>query len=164
MGQRRILQTPTFTIMFHKLIKLEYKDNVTLEMTFQDGKVMRYNMSVLFDKYPALKALKNRDLFLSGKMSSYGIRWNDDLDIEAETIYQDGELVRTTKLPINFEIAYMVSSARAKSGLSQAKLSELTGIDQADISKIENGLSNPSISTLERIAKALRADLEISIK
>ncbi|MBR2741606.1 helix-turn-helix transcriptional regulator [Candidatus Saccharibacteria bacterium] len=97
-------------------------------------------------------------------MSSYGIRWNDDLDIEAETIYQDGELVRTTKLPINFEIAYMVSSARAKSGLSQAKLSELTGIDQADISKIENGLSNPSISTLERIAKALRADLEISIK
>lgn len=150
--------------MFHKVIKLEYKDNVTLEMTFQDGKVMRYDMSVLFDKYPALKALKNRDLFLSGKMSSYGIRWNDDLDIEAETIYQDGELVRTTKLPINFEIAYMVSSARAKSGLSQAKLSELTGIDQADISKIENGLSNPSISTLERIAKALRADLEISIK
>ena len=150
--------------MFHKAIKLEYKEDTVLELTFQDGKVMRYDMAVLFDKYPVLKALKKRDLFLSGKMSSYGIRWNDDLDIEAETIYQEGDLVRTIELPINYKIAYMVSSARARSGLSQLKLSELTGIDQADISKIENGLSNPSVSTLERIANALQADLEISIK
>lgn len=48
-------------------------------------------MASLFTKYPSLKALKDRKLFLSGKlMGSYGIYWNEDLDIEVETIYEDG--------------------------------------------------------------------------
>lgn len=150
--------------MFHKAIKLNYLDDVSLEVTFQDGKVIRYDMSQLFDKFPQLKALRNRDLFLSGKMSPYGIRWDDDLDIEAETIYQEGQYVRTEKVPANIMVAYSVSSARIGAGLSQSKLAELTGIDQADISKIESGNSNPSISTLNRIAKALNAELSVSIK
>ena len=80
--------------MFHKVIKLEYRGGTTLELTFEDGKVKRYDISVLFDKYPQLEALKNRKLFTSGKLiGSYGIVWNDDLDIEAETIYKDGENV-----------------------------------------------------------------------
>ena len=84
--------------MFHKAIKLEYREGTTLELTFQDGKVKRYDMSALFSKYPQLEALKNRTLFSSGKLlGSYGIVWNDDLDIEAETIYEDGETVREEK-------------------------------------------------------------------
>ena len=38
---------------------------------------------------------------------------------------------------------------------------ELTGIDQADISKIENGNANPSIKTLTRIASAMNMNLKI---
>jgi len=77
--------------MFHKAINLEFKEGTTLELTFQNGEVKAYDMTVLFGKYPQLKALKDRPLFLSGKlMGSYGIIWNDDLDIEAETIYEDG--------------------------------------------------------------------------
>ena len=80
--------------MFHKAIKLEYREGTTLELTFEDGKVKRYDMSVLFDKYPQLEALKNRMLFTSGKLiGSYGVVWNDDLDIEAETIYEDDKNV-----------------------------------------------------------------------
>ena len=61
---------------------MEYGEGTTLELTFQDGKVKRYNMSVLFEKYPQLEALKDRELFLSGKLlSAYGIAWNDDLDV-----------------------------------------------------------------------------------
>jgi transcriptional regulator with XRE-family HTH domain len=48
--------------------------------------------------------------------------------------------------------------------LSQTQLAALTGIDQSDLSKIERGVSNPSVSTLERIAKALGGNLQISIK
>ena len=70
--------------MFHKAIKLEYKEGTTLELTFQDGKVKRYDMSALFGKYPQLEALKDRNLFTSGRLlGPYGIVWNDDLDIEA---------------------------------------------------------------------------------
>ena len=46
---------------------------------------------------------------------------------------------------------------------SPTTLSQATGIDQSDISKIERGVANPSIGTLNRIAKALDAKLSISI-
>ena len=81
--------------MFHKAIKLEFKEGTALQLTFQDGKVKRFDMAVLFDKYPQLLALRNRALFTSGRLAGYyGIIWNDDLDIEAETLYEDGETVR----------------------------------------------------------------------
>ena len=150
--------------MFHKAIKLEYREGTTLELTFQDGKVKRYDMSSLFSKYPQLEALKDRTLFTSGKLlGPYGIVWNDDLDIEAETIYEDGETVREEKPAAFVMVGEAVAAARAKKGLSQKELSDLTGIDQSDLSRIERGIANPSVNTLNRIAKALDAKLLISI-
>ena len=49
----------------------------------------------------------------------------------------------------------MLIACRNADNLTQKQLSELTGIDQADISKIENGNANPSIKTLTRIASAM---------
>ena len=133
-------------------------------MTFQNGEVKEYDMAALFGKYPQLTALTNRDLFLSGRlMGSYGIIWNDELDIEAETIYEDGRTVRVEEIPANLMIANAVLSARAKAGISQSELSAATGIDQSDISKIERGVANPSVNTLSRIATALGAKLSVSI-
>ena len=151
--------------MFHKAIDLEFLNGTELAVRFQDRKIKKYDMSVLFRKYPQLKALEDRTLFLSGKlMGTYGIVWNDELDIETETIYQEGELVRKEKpIPPN-SAAEAVAYARAKADLSQKQLSELTGIDQSDISKIERGTYNPSVATLERIANALGRRLTISIE
>ena len=151
--------------MFHKAINLEFKEGTSLELTFQNGEIKSYDMSVLFKKYPQLEALKNRELFLSGKlMGAYGIYWNDELDIEAETIYEDGTSVGKTKLPINLCVADAISAARAKAGISQAELSTKTGIDQSDISKLERGIGNPSVGTLKRLADAMGMELNIQIK
>lgn len=151
-------------IMFHKAVKLDFKEGTVLELTFQNGEVKSYDMAKLFPKYPQLEALRDRELFLSGKlMGSYGIIWNDDLDIEAETIFEDGLTVRTEEMPTNIMVAFAVSSARAQAGMSQTELSAATGIDQSDISKIERGVANPSVSTLSRIADALGARLSVSI-
>lgn len=80
--------------MFHKAIDVKFLNGTAMEVTFQDGMVKRYDMKVLFPKYPQLRALEDRSLFLSGRlMGFYGIMWNEDLDIEAETIYEDGETV-----------------------------------------------------------------------
>lgn len=150
--------------MFHKATDMRFLEGTSLEVAFQDGKVKKYDMSSLFDKYPQLQALNDRELFLSGKlMGSYGIMWNDDLDIETETIYEDGITVRTDLPAMSQSAASAVSSARAMMGMSQKQLSAITGIDQSDISKIERGIANPSVSTLERIAKALGGKLAISI-
>ena len=132
-------------------------------LTFQDGSVKRYDMAVLFEKYPQLAALRDRALFTSGRLlGSYGIVWNDELDIEAETIYEDGELIRTEKPAAFTMVGNAVAAVRARKGLSQKELSELTGIDQSDLSRIERGTANPSVSTLYRIAQALGATLTIS--
>ncbi len=133
-------------------------------MTFQDGKVKRFDMAVLFDKYPQLLALRNRALFTSGRLAGYyGIIWNDDLDIEAETIYEDGETVREENPAAFIMVGNAVAEARAARGLSQKELSGLTGIDQSDLSRIERGIANPSVNTLNRIAQALGATLHVSI-
>ena len=101
--------------MFHKAIKLEYREGTTLELTFSDGKVKRYDMSALFGKYPQLTALKDRTLFTSGKLlGPYGIVWNDDLDIEAETVYEDGETVREEKPAAFVMVGNAVAAARAR--------------------------------------------------
>lgn len=150
--------------MFHKAVELFFKEGTQLELLFQSGEVKLYDMSNLFQKYPQLEALKDRELFLSGKlMGAYGIIWNEELDIEAETIYEDGTTVRTVDLPANQSAGLAVAKARAEADLSQKELSLATGIDQSDISKIERGVANPSISTLDRIAKALGKKLTITI-
>ena len=136
-----------------------------MAVTFQDGSIKRYDISVLFPKYPQLEALKDRELFLSGRlMGAYGIVWTDELDIETETIYEDGETIEVKPITIQKTSSQAVLSARAKAGLSQKELSELTGINQSDISKIERGVANPSVATLERIASALGGHLTIAIE
>lgn len=133
-----------------------------LEVKFQTGEIKQYDMTVLFKKYPQLKALKDRKLFLSGKLiGAYGIIWNEDLDIEVETIYQEGKTIKVEEVSSSMMVANAIVEARDKSGLSQKELSKLTGIDQSDISKIERGVANPSVNTLDRIAKALNARLNV---
>ena len=50
---------------------------------------------------------------------------------------------------------------REEQGLTQKQLSDKVGIYQADISKIERGLANPSVSTLKRLADGLDVELRI---
>lgn len=57
-----------------------------------------------------------------------------------------------------------IISARNDSHLTQKELSEKTGINQADISKIENGTRNPSIKLLQRLADGMDMVLDISFK
>lgn len=70
---------------------------------------------------------------------------------------------RNTKKPdINHLLAYQLALARDNARMTQKEFSERTGIYQADISKIERGIGNPSLSTLKRLADDLGMELRIS--
>ena len=45
--------------------------------------------------------------------------------------------------------------ARISQNLTQKELAERTGINQADISKLENGTRNPSLKLLKRLADGM---------
>ena len=63
-----------------------------------------------------------------------------------------------------FQIIKAMMKARNEKGITQKELSSITGITQADISKLENGTANPSIKTLQRLANALGKNLVIQFK
>ena len=149
--------------MFHRAVDLEFKEGTSFEVTFSNGEIKRYNIAGLFVKYPEFEALNDRKLFKSGKMYSYGIRWNDELDIEMETVYEDGETVGMRDMHVGMAVAYAVRLARAEANMTQAELAKKSGIDQGDISRIERGLANPSVGTLSRLAEAMGRELDIKI-
>lgn len=49
---------------------------------------------------------------------------------------------------------------RLKRKLSQGELSKSLNVDRAYISNIENGRMNPTLSTLEKIAQALKVSIK----
>ena len=67
-------------------------------------------------------------------------------------------------LDTQFQVIKAILDARQEQHITQKQLSEMTGIAQGDISKIENGNANPSIKTLSRIAKALGKEIRLSFE
>ena len=63
-----------------------------------------------------------------------------------------------------FAIIQALIDARKKAGLTQKQLSDRTGINQADISRLENSEANPSLKTLKRLASATNTVLKIEFK
>ena len=59
------------------------------------------------------------------------------------------------------DIVRAIINARLSQHLTQKELAERTGIDQADISKLENGTRNPSINLLKRLAQGMNMALKI---
>ena len=58
------------------------------------------------------------------------------------------------------EIGRAIKEIRNEKGISQNKLSKLTGFNRGYLYKLESDLISPSLETLEKIAKAL--DIQVS--
>ena len=65
---------------------------------------------------------------------------------------------------IDDEVRDLVISARSTANLTQKQLAQRSGVSQSNISKIENGNYQPSLSTLKRIADALGKRLVVSFE
>ncbi|MBQ8804652.1 MAG: helix-turn-helix transcriptional regulator [Tyzzerella sp.] len=59
------------------------------------------------------------------------------------------------------DIIRALIDARISQNLTQKELAERTGINQADISKLENGTRNPSVRLLQRLAAGMDMNLKI---
>lgn len=149
-----------------KSIKLVFKEGTTFDLYFIDGVVKRYDILSLTDKFPQLNALKDRNLFLKGKLLGWsGVYWNDELDIECDTVYEEGEDVSSTYDDIDIVVlGYKIRELRRNADLSQTELASKVGIDQSDLSKIEKGLANPTIKQITKVLDALNQRITIESK
>ena len=62
-----------------------------------------------------------------------------------------------------YQIASQVLGARKQRNLTQLELAHLSGVQQADISRIENGQSFPTTETLAKLLQALQARVKIEL-
>ena len=59
------------------------------------------------------------------------------------------------------QIMRAIVEGREESGMTQKQLSDITGITQADISRLESGTANPSLRTLKRLAAGMGMALKL---
>lgn len=60
-----------------------------------------------------------------------------------------------------YQIIKAMLDARNEKAMTQKQLADITGIPQADISRIENGNANPSLRTLQRLADGMGMRLKL---
>ncbi len=151
--------------MTHKIKSVRPMENTTLLVGFQNGVEKIYEVNRLYSVFPQFKVFENdKKLFnqVCVDAGGYGISWNDDLDLDAEDIWEDGMETGNVE-PVDFIVATGLSImyARESVGLTQKELAKKTGIDQADISKIERGMLNPSLNKLKRLAAGMDMELKL---
>ena len=88
----------------------------------------------------------------------------DFKDFLAEQLKDPEIRAEYNALEPEFSLMQAMIDARKSSGLTQKQLSERTGIAQSDISKLESGNGNPSLRTLERLAKGMGMRVQIEFK
>lgn len=65
------------------------------------------------------------------------------------------------KIRPEMDIIRAIVDARVSNNLTQKELADRTGINQADISKLENGTRNPTLRLLQRLADGMDMVLKI---
>ena len=85
-------------------------------------------------------------------------RFNDMLNeqLQDEKFRKEYEAIQP-----EMDVIRAIVEARNSQNLTQKELAERTGINQADISKIENGTRNPSLNLLKRLADGMGMTLKI---
>ena len=75
---------------------------------------------------------------------------------------QDAEFVKEYEaIQPELDVIRAIVDARTSQNMTQKELAERTRINQADISKLENGTRNPSVNLLKRLAEGLGMALKI---
>lgn len=81
---------------------------------------------------------------------------------EAEREYREQSTALATEFDRREALGVSIAAARLALGVTQSELAATAGIQQADVSRIERGVSNPTASTLNRIAAALGRTLTLA--
>ncbi len=74
---------------------------------------------------------------------------------EDYAVFEAASAAFESEAAVQAELGAQLAAARNVLRLSQQRLSDLTGIQQSEISRIERGIANPTTLTLARLASAL---------
>ena len=90
-----------------------------------------------------------------------GMKLSSYKDYKKKVLSNEEVKAEYDALAPEYDLIQAMIDARVSQNLTQKDLSNLTGITQADISRIENGTRNPSLAMLKRIAAGLGMQLRL---
>lgn len=151
--------------MTHRIREIKTLNDFVILVVFQDGVEKQYDMKNLFTELPQFQVLETiHGLFETVKVDigGCGISWNDELDLSSDELWSQGETTGVIhEIDALSEVGVNLAMARDRAGITQKELAERTNVYQGDISKIERGLSNPSVKTLQRLAEGMGMKIKI---
>jgi len=83
--------------------------------------------------------------------------WSDD----ASRVHKAASAEFRAAVAARRAVGAAVARARKASGLTQVQLASAASVQQAEVSRIERGHANPTVSTLARIARATGSRLDL---
>ena len=121
--------------MAHRVQSVSMIDQNILQAIFIGGEVIQYDLRKMLSILPQFQEIIN-DPSLASKVHAdtggYGVSWSDDLDLDSETIWEDGVFIRIESVDPSLALASSLARAREYAMLTQKQLSEKTGIYQSD--------------------------------
>lgn len=103
----------------------------------------------------------------AGKIISRGLfgkdekRMSEFQDFLNEQLQDDDFRKEWEDIQPEMDVIRAMVDARISQNLTQKELADRTGINQADISKLENGTRNPSLKLLKRLAEGMGMTLKL---
>lgn len=86
----------------------------------------------------------------------------DDFTRHLNELLQDPEFREAWEADeAEYQMRCAIIEARIETGMTQKQLAEATGMNQRSISRIEMGNTNPTLKTLDRLARGFGKKLQI---
>lgn len=153
--------------MFVKITSVAPLPDYILLVGFSTGEFKQFDVKPLIEKYAPFKTLTQvNGLYEQVKidMGGYGLVWNDDLDLSADGLYEQGV---ECQQPENIEkykqiLIDELIQARKNAGLSQKQLEIISGVAQPCIARMETGNTDPKLTTILKMLEPLGLTLSIT--
>lgn len=82
--------------MFHKIKNVYPKDNMIIEVDFDNKVRKEYDIKTILNKWIIFKKLEDEELFKKVKVDvgGYGVSWNENIDLSCEELWKNGKDVK----------------------------------------------------------------------
>ena len=143
----------------HRIYRAEQTPDYKISVTFFNGEVREYDL----EGYSDAGDQKARLLYYAELLSDItidnsrnGLKLSDGTHITGSELYYGGVSTGNVYIDdLNIRFADKFQEIRESLGLTQKDIERISGIQQAEISKIEKGVGNPSLATVVRLGKAV---------
>lgn len=83
--------------MINKIMSASFLNDYIICAQFASGVTKKYDIKPLFNEIKLFNNLKDNNLFIYGHVDTggYGIVWDDQIDISADEIWENGIVVKT---------------------------------------------------------------------